>query len=373
MARNIPKNLEFFIEGTQQDLNNAKNHIKWKDDSKSHLDRPENDIKEDAHASDESSFTTIPNVSLEDYNFPKGFQITSKANHSASELEPPVVTDNEKSLENEEGCDSKKESEHGPEDDKTFLKLCSVCKMNFADEKGFALHVFSCSSLAEVPPKPKATLTEDVHDYSRKANPEEEAYKVFPELSKLPINLFSGEEILDLSRHKNCIFMSSVDANGMSFPCIAPSEEPLDLTGSKERKILLNVNSTSADCSSVTVKNSSEFKSSTPNKSPTSPILHIKEEVNSPLSQSRSFTNGLVSTQQSTQMINIRPHKKIICLVCYMAFTDKENAIEHQELCHGNVDCRHAEVDEDFEISMLKVPKPVGLLSSSQIVFTGGW
>lgn len=371
MARNIPKNLEFFIEGTQQDLNNAKNHIKWKDNLKSHFDGTENDVKEDAHASDESSFTTIPNVSLEDYNFPKGFQITSKVNHLTSELELPMIADSEKSLENEEVCEPKKEIEPDAGDDKTFLKFCSNCKMNFADENGFAIHVLSCSSLAEVPRKATATLTEDVHDYSRKANPVEEAYKVFPELSKLPINLFSSEEILDLSRHKNCVFMSSVDANGMSFPCTATSEEPLDLTGSKQKKILPN--STSADYSSVAIKSSSEFKSSTPIKSPTSPILNFKEEVNSPSPQSRSFTNGLVSAQQSTQMINIKPHKKIICLVCYMSFTDKEKAMEHQESSHGNVDCRHAEVDEDFEISMLKVPKPDGLLSSSQIVFTCGW
>jgi len=62
--------------------------------------------------------------------------------------------------------------------------------------------------------------------------------------------------------------------------------------------------------------------------------------------------------------------RKFVCLVCFREYYDSGELLVHQAERHPNIDCRHIEVDEDFQsVDVGMRPRPVGLLnvSSSQL------
>jgi len=62
--------------------------------------------------------------------------------------------------------------------------------------------------------------------------------------------------------------------------------------------------------------------------------------------------------------------RKFVCLVCLREYADSAALLLHQVERHPNIDCRHIEVDDDFEsVDVGLRPRNVGLLnvSSSQL------
>ena len=62
--------------------------------------------------------------------------------------------------------------------------------------------------------------------------------------------------------------------------------------------------------------------------------------------------------------------RKFVCLVCLREFTHSDELLLHQAERHPNIDCRHIEVDDDFQsVDVGMRPRNVGLLnvSSSQL------
>jgi len=62
--------------------------------------------------------------------------------------------------------------------------------------------------------------------------------------------------------------------------------------------------------------------------------------------------------------------RKYVCLVCFREYSDSEELLLHQAERHPNIDCRHIEVDQDFQsIDVGMRPRTVGVLnvSSSQL------
>ena len=62
--------------------------------------------------------------------------------------------------------------------------------------------------------------------------------------------------------------------------------------------------------------------------------------------------------------------RKFLCLVCFREYADSHELLTHQAERHPNIDCRHIEVDQDFEsLDVGLRPRTVGLLnvSSSQL------
>jgi len=62
--------------------------------------------------------------------------------------------------------------------------------------------------------------------------------------------------------------------------------------------------------------------------------------------------------------------RKFVCLVCFREYSDSAELLLHQTERHPNIDCRHIEVDEDFQSFDVGMrPRTVGILnvSSSQL------
>lgn len=62
--------------------------------------------------------------------------------------------------------------------------------------------------------------------------------------------------------------------------------------------------------------------------------------------------------------------RKFVCLVCFREYRDSAELLLHQAERHPNIDCRHIEVDQDFQsVDVGMRPRTVGLLnvSSSQL------
>lgn len=62
--------------------------------------------------------------------------------------------------------------------------------------------------------------------------------------------------------------------------------------------------------------------------------------------------------------------RKFVCLVCFREYRDSDELLLHQAERHPNIDCRHIEVDQDFQsVDVGMRPRSVGVLnvSSSQL------
>lgn len=67
--------------------------------------------------------------------------------------------------------------------------------------------------------------------------------------------------------------------------------------------------------------------------------------------------------------------RKFLCLVCFREYSSSNELLLHQAERHPNIDCRHIEVDEDFEsLDVGMRPRNVGVLnvSSSQLPALAG-
>lgn len=316
VSRNISNNLQNFIEGKEEQLIKASCHIRWKQ---------KNTMEKLAITEKESD------INLEEFNFPQGFKIrqlselyespvssqTLKTEVSSKNI-PSADNKSSSSLEVDTDCnpDSSEKSGNKSVGEKPCvlplairvpeIKSCSFCHSSFHDTAALISHI------------------DEIHHSQRK------------------------DDILGSSTHTMVDDCTPVN---YSTKCQQPSSTPVEEVKSDcdEQPLDLSVPSTPLLSADVTM---------------IKPALVAPESgrINETVPECSEIQ---CRTRKETSALS----KKYLCLVCFSEFTRLADLNQHQSEHHTSIDCRHAEVDLNFNMTWFRQPNPVGVLnvSSSQL------
>jgi len=255
VAKNIAANLNNHVEGKAEHLSRSGSHIRWRQGTTVALT---------------SAVETPGQIRLEEFNFPRGFQI-----RASSELSPVAPTSSSDKRDCSPVNSDKDSAKYGlavPDDehmkDQVLINVpdvrqCAVCRMVFHSSMSLEQH---------------------------------------------------------MANHQHATELSVATAD-------TPIDMPLDL-------------------SSPVAKNGESFQ--------LPDVPHLLVELAEPQTAERSVSKC----------------RKFVCLVCFREYRDNSELLLHQAERHPNIDCRHIEVDQDFQsVDVGMRPRTVGVLnvSSSQL------
>ena len=255
VSRNIAANLNNHVEGKAEHLSRAGSHIRWRQGSTPAVS---------------SAPETPDQIRLEEFNFPRGFQIQASSelrrvtpSSSADKRDCSPVKNDKDAAKNgsaEKDCERLKDPVLINVPD---VRQCAVCRMVFHSSMSLEQHMAS-------------------HQHTNE------------------LTVATAETTLD---------------------------KPLDL-------------------SSPVAKTGESFQ--------LPDVPHLLVEMAEPQSVERSAS----------------AYRKFVCMVCFREYNACDELRLHQTERHPNIDCRHIEVDQDFEsIDVGMRPRTVGILnvSSSQL------
>lgn len=317
VSHNISNNLRNFIEGREEQLSRASSHIRWKQ-------------KNAAETLAETE--KVADIDLEEFNFPHGFQIRQLSElYEASTTKTTQTLDDEIFQKNAPTCNNK----------------CNGCLLaTDTDLKSESYAIAKDDSLANEKPfaVPLAIRVPEIRSCSV-------CHSSFHSTSSLLSHISENH-----CQSKNDISGLSGD-NASDCAPVNYSIKCQQTSGTPPVQVV------KPDCDEAPLDLSVP---STPETTVIQPALVSLELDNISETVTGCDKNISCNTKKGAPTT---PEKKYLCLVCFSEFVRLTDLSEHQREWHASVDCRHAEVDLNFNTTLFRRPTPVGALnvSSSQL------
>ena len=360
VARNIAENLNYFVEGQQEHLENSEIYINWKRNS-----YDEFEIKQEAECPKQS---VNSEETWDQYNFPPGFK---------PQVNFPIEVQNSDLL-----------SQHGMT--RTVLQVPSFhtletlrqCRASSSVSSPTAVSSATCSSqpasVSGTSCENKTLASPKNVDKSCSSNPISPPAIKVPDfkvcsLCRTVFNKFDlykehmknrhkvdildeqGDKTIDDKMNKRDIVRLKVqqyitNKQPKLHSDTNPSESAIDLTVTTKSLVFddcgaLDLTSPIKKQSDIMLSCPAKFKSDAKTREKSEDTVTERPNVSNPLDA--LYPNG----------------KKYICAVCHRDYLEFSALKEHQVNTHPYVHCSHIEVDVSVGATLWQMPNPVGLLN----------